>query len=80
MIEVRVLFFGATADAVGDREITIQLDTDETVEDVVRLVKTSYDGLASMKLLSAVNEEYAGPQRTLVAGDSVALFTTVSGG
>ncbi|HUR99139.1 MAG TPA: MoaD/ThiS family protein [Pyrinomonadaceae bacterium] len=79
-MQVRVLFFGATADAVGDSEVTLDIGSEATLGDLVQFLKTSNARLAQMKLLSAVNEEYAETRRTLMAGDRVALFTAVSGG
>lgn len=79
-MEISVLFFGATAAAVGNREIKLDIDPDQTLADVLRLVKTDHAPLAHLKLLSAVNEEYAEQDRRLVSGDKVALFTAVSGG
>ena len=79
-MEICVLFFGATADAVGNREIRLNIGRDETVADVLRHIRTSHTPLAKMKLLSSVNEEYAELHRRLIEGDRVALFTAVSGG
>ena len=79
-MEIRVLFFGATAEAVGDRELKLHIDGDGTVADVLEIVRRDHAPLESMKLLLAVNEEYAEPDRPLLAGDQVALFTAVSGG
>ena len=79
-MEISVFFFGATAEAVGDREIKLDVGSEETLGDLIQLLKANHVRLAQMKLLSAVNEEYAEHQRTLMAGDRVALFTAVSGG
>ena len=79
-MEIHVLFFGATAEVVGGREIKLDVRSDETLGDLVQLLVNKHVRLAEMKLLSAVNEEYAEPRRTLRAGDRVALFTAVSGG
>ena len=79
-MEIRVLFFGATADAVGRREIKLDVCNEETVGVVVDAVRKSHASLAGMRLLAAVNEEYAEPHRKLNPADRVALFTPVSGG
>jgi len=79
-MKVQVLFFGATADAVGKREIEIDLaehtKTAQAFENVIR----DFPRLAEHKLLFAVNQEYANGDELLQNGDELAVFTAVSGG
>ncbi len=80
MANVTILFFGATADAAGSRQLDVEIADLETVGSLVPRLIAENPRLAQQKLLFAVNEEYADPERFLTAGDKVALFTPVSGG
>jgi molybdopterin converting factor small subunit len=76
-MSVSVLFFGATADVVGSRNIeTIASTSTELLENIL----SEYPRLATHKLLIAVNQEYASDTVPLNDGDEVAIFTAVSGG
>ncbi|MEO5857599.1 MAG: MoaD/ThiS family protein [Pyrinomonadaceae bacterium] len=79
-MEIHVLFFGATADAVGSRELELSVDDGRTAGSVMDQISKDHPALANHKLLIAVNEEYADPDTILTDGDELALFTAVSGG
>jgi molybdopterin converting factor small subunit len=81
-MKVQVLFFGATAEAVGEREISLDLpDRAETKADAAfQQILADYPALKNHKLLFAVNQEYAGGGETIKNGDELAIFTAVSGG
>lgn len=77
---VKILLFGATADAAGIREVEVEVAEGSTVGELVDSLKAKHPGLAGQKLLFAVNEEYADPATPLENGNEVAIFTAVSGG
>lgn len=81
-IAVRVLFFGAARDVVGQSEITLSLDgpTKSTVAFEQVLDKFPELRRFGRSLLFAINEEYASGDREVRAGDELALFPPVSGG
>ena len=79
-MKIAVLFFGATADAVGSRKLELAAREPTTAKSVVDQLSKDYPALAKHKLLIAVNEEYADPDTILNDGDELALFTAVSGG
>ena len=79
-MRVNVLFFGATADAVGSRELEFATEESTTAQTLIDQLSQQHPGLANHKLLIAVNEEYADADTVLTGGDEVALFTAVSGG
>jgi molybdopterin synthase catalytic subunit len=79
-MKVRVLFFGATADAAGKREAQIEIDDGSDTATAADLVLENYPSLKHHKLLFAVNEEYADPGHMILDGDELAIFTPVSGG
>jgi molybdopterin converting factor subunit 1 len=79
-MKARIYFFGATADAVGDRQIEMEIEHSSDVRALLELVSRSHPALLNHKLLFAVNEEYAQLHTVLNEGDEVAIFTPVSGG
>lgn len=79
-MKVQVLFFGATAQAVGEREIEIELTGETKAENAFRKILKKYPQLEIHSLLFAVNQEYASGDETINDGDELAVFTHVSGG
>ena len=77
---VRVLFFGATADIVGRRELDLEIGPSSSAGEVFKKFIDDYPRLASHKLHLAINQEYANGGETLRDGDELAVFTAVSGG
>ena len=79
-MQLKVFFFGATADAVGSRELELATKETPTAKELIDDLAQIHPALAKHKLLIAVNEEYADADTILNDGDEVALFTAVSGG
>jgi len=80
MMKVTVLFFGATAAAVGTNTVELNLDDRADTGQVFDKVLETFPELSSHRLLFAVNQEYACSNTPLKAGDELAVFTAVSGG
>lgn len=80
LINLKVLFFGATADAVGSRELDLATVETTTAQSLINQLSQQHPALAKHKLLIAVNEEYADADTILNDGDEIAIFTAVSGG
>jgi len=76
----RVLFFGATADITGHREIEISVSDDLTAEAALKEIVRNLPGLGSHKLLISINQQYAAQGEIVRDGDELAIFTAVSGG
>lgn len=79
-MNVQVLFFGATADEVGEREIGLELTEGAKAAQAFGEIVDKYPRLADHKLLFAVNQEYASGDEIIRDGDELAVFTAVSGG
>ncbi len=79
-MKVRVLFFGATADAAGKREIEIDLADETKAEAAFQKIVRNFPQLEKHSLLFAVNQEYSKGDETIKNGDELAIFTAVSGG
>ena len=81
-IAVRVLFFGAARDAVGQAEVDFVLQGTPSAESAFAQVMKKFPDLARFgrSLLFAVNQEYAQADREVHDGDELAVFPPVSGG
>ena len=81
-ISVRVLFFGAARDAVGQAEVDFALQGTPTAKSAFAAVMKKFPDLARFgrSLLFAVNQEYAQADREVHDGDELAVFPPVSGG
>jgi molybdopterin converting factor subunit 1 len=79
-MKVQVLFFGATAEAVGKRQIEFEFPEKITARDAFARVVANFPQLRKHQLLFAVNQEYADSTKTIENGDELAIFTPVSGG
>ena len=76
---VRVLFFGATAELVGQSEMAV-LAQDATVGIIVDRLLVDHPELAKLNLLFALNQEFATRETFIGWGGELAIFTAVSGG
>jgi molybdopterin converting factor small subunit len=79
-MKVQILFFGATADAVGKREIEMPLAENTKAKKVFEKIVRQFPQLKSHSLHFAVNQEYANGDELIKNGDELAIFTAVSGG
>lgn len=79
-MQVKVLFFGDAADAAGTRESPIETADEATAGAAMSALIEKHPALARHRLLFAVNEEYADAATPLADGDTLAVFTPVSGG
>ena len=81
MTTVKVLFFGATADSVGKREVEISLDENTKAENALEQIFAEYPNLAKnhdkKSLHFSVNQEYANGDEMIEDGDELAVFTAV---
>ena len=79
-MDISVLFFGATANTVGERSIEISLPDCATSNTVFEQIKDKFPKLNSHKLLYSLNQNYATGDEIVRDGDEIAIFTAVSGG
>ncbi len=79
-MKVQVLFFGATADETGEREIEFEAAENADASNIFAQIVGKYPRLQNHKLLYAVNQEYANGDEIIKNGDELAIFTAVSGG
>ncbi len=81
-MKVNVLFFGATSEATGQKEIEFETSADERAEKVFGAILDSFPKLKDYgkSLLFSVNQEYSDGGELVRDGDELAIFTPVSGG
>jgi molybdopterin converting factor small subunit len=79
-VNVRVLFFGATAAIVGKRRVEIDVPVDARASEIFDKLIKDYPRLKSQRLHLSVNQRYATGDENLKEGDELAVFTAVSGG
>lgn len=77
---VRVLFFGATAEEIGEREIDFDLKNETKAKAAFEKIVAAFPNLAKHSLLFAVNQTYSNDEQFINEGDELAIFTAVSGG
>ena len=79
-MKVQVLFFGATAEAVGEREIEMDFTEGAKSSAAFDEIRGKFPQLNQHSLLFSVNQEYASGDELIKNGDELAIFTAVSGG
>jgi MoaE-MoaD fusion protein len=79
---IRVLFFGMLKDLAGHASDSLNLPEGSTLADVLAHYERQIPRLRELvaSIAISVNQEYAGPETSLHAGDEVALLPPVSGG
>lgn len=79
-MNIKVLFFGATAEAVGKREVEMFFDGHIVAEEAFYAIQAEHPQLSKHKLLFTRNREYVKGDESIEDGDELAVFTAVSGG
>jgi len=82
-MKINVLFFARIAEAVGEREIELELPEGSTVRHAWERIESDHPGVksASGGAAFAVNEAYVRPNdHILREGDTLAVIPPVSGG
>ena len=81
-MQIRILFFGVLKELIGRSSDVVDLPEGARVKDVLSHYARQVPRFEAMltSLACSVNEEYAGTERPLAAGDEVALLPPVSGG
>ena len=79
-VKVRVLFFGAVADAVDQHDMQMELYSGQTVGDAHASFLSRYPKLEGLHVKYAVDQQYCSGRHVLADGEELAFFTAVSGG
>jgi molybdopterin synthase catalytic subunit len=81
-MRVRVLLFAALREAVGQKQLDLELHADATLAELMARLEREYELLARYRgrLLVSLNEERAPLETQLGDGDEIALLPPVSGG
>lgn len=80
-MELRIFFFGVTADIAGTRMLHLPITAETTTADeMLKQILSKFPGLGSHKLYISINQQYATGDEIVQDGDELAIFTAVSGG
>lgn len=81
-MQIKVRFFGMLKDLVGRAEDAANLPDGSSVGELIRHYEQSVPEMKKFagSIAMSVNQEYAGPERRLKAGDEVGFLPPVSGG
>jgi len=81
-MELTVRLFALYRERAGVREFPLELPAGATVADLTDAVRLRYPRLAppDVKIVAAVNADYADPEDVLHPGDDLCLIPPVSGG
>ncbi|WP_337170633.1 MoaD/ThiS family protein [Gemmatimonas aurantiaca] len=80
-MSIPVLLFASYADAFGTRELLVPLGVPCAVDTLVAALRTMPGGdQLPPRVLVAVNQQLAGADTSVQAGDEVALIPPVAGG
>lgn len=79
---VKVLFFAALRERVGEREVNVEMADGSDVSDLYAALSARYPVLAGYgaNLMTAVNADYVPGNYVLHDGDEVVFIPPVSGG
>jgi molybdopterin synthase catalytic subunit len=82
MPTVHVRYFAVVRERIGREEETIEVPAGATVGSALDQLGLRHDALRALRryLQVAVNQEMAGPERSLAEGDELALIPPVAGG
>lgn len=80
MLTVTVQMFAAYREAVGARELTLQVPEGATVGDVWETLREQYPRLRIAHPAAALDQEYAELETPVHEGAEVAFLPPVSGG
>jgi molybdopterin synthase sulfur carrier subunit len=80
-MKIKTLFFGITADLVGQHELEAELEKSVSIADFKTFLKEKFPKLTKINAYAvAVNEAYAEDDYSIKEGDIVAVIPPVSGG
>lgn len=79
-MSITILFFGATADATGNRKIILNEKGCSNAGDLVEYLRQTYPKLRLLRLLFSINQKHANGDEAVNDRDEIAIFTAVSGG
>ena len=80
-MEIKILAFGITHELIGEREFTLNIDSETDVAKLRNLLYQEYPNLKGLKSMAiACNEEYAEDHHKILPNSVIALIPPVSGG
>ena len=78
---IKVRFFARSQELVGKSSIDIAVAENQTVSDVLEILRSQYPNFAQIKTyMLAINQAYCQPNSVVKDGDELAIIPPVSGG
>ncbi|MEQ1607098.1 MAG: MoaD/ThiS family protein [Pyrinomonadaceae bacterium] len=77
---ISILFFGATAEIAGKRQMSAEITPGSNAGDVFGKLIEGIPKLKNHRLHYSINQQYATGDEIIRDGDELAIFTAVSGG
>ncbi len=81
-MKVKIALFSVYREAVGEKEIEIEIGDDAKIKDVVQLLVERYPSLRKLieYAIFSINYEYADENSRIREGDTIAIFPPIGGG
>src|SRR5258708_1812550 len=81
-MKISILLFAGIAEAIGTRQLELELPDNTTVGDLLTLLADQHPDAASLLRQSfvSIDHEYAALERTVPPGAEIAIIPPVSGG
>jgi molybdopterin converting factor subunit 1 len=81
-MKIRLLSFAVLREIVGSSDIELEVPPASRALDVWQMLRERHPQLAALQRppMTAINEEYADPERELRPGDELAFIPPVAGG
>ena len=81
-MDVQVRLGAGLSRLIGRSQLALDLPSDATVEDLLKVLEDSYPSLAARaeRALTVVNGSQVGPGRPLTEGEQVSLLLPAAGG
>ena len=81
-MKLDIRLFATLKERIGASTVTLEIAETGTVSDLLAELLRLYPNLQPFKknIIVSINQEFAGPEKQILAGDEIALFPPVSGG
>ena len=80
-MQVNIRVFGICQDIIGDKHLSIELDTPVDTNQIMKILKNRYPEMCRLRSISlALNEDYVQENTPVKPNDRIALIPPVAGG
>jgi len=81
-MRIKVKFFSSHRDAVGKKEIEVEIKENSSINDLLEMLSENYPKLKELTdyTVLSLNHRYADGNEIIKEGDEVAIFPPLEGG